>query len=219
MISLLPGSCSRQPGLPLRAKLLPAILGLLSPLSGAGSGSGPHGAQRLRPGRVPGQLFHAFLPDPAATPLAAEAPRDPRSAARRSIHSAGTQRPGPRRGRVLQAPEDQCLGKRPALFHPVPLTPPPRACSPEAVERHQAAPPHTPNMWPEPGPAPHSLAQAGVLITRGLQREETERLLCPWGCSRQEYCNGLPCPPSSRGSSLPRDQTQVSHIGSGFFTI
>ena len=147
MISLLPGSCSRQPGLPLRAKLLPAIpaaeFGLLSPLSGAGSGSGPHGAQRLRPGRAPGQLFHAFLPDRAATPLAAEAPRDPRSAARRSIHSAGTQRPGPRRGRVLQAPEDQCLGKRPALFHPVPLTPPPRACSPGAVERHQAAPPHT----------------------------------------------------------------------------
>ena len=27
------------------------------------------------------------------------------------------------------------------------------------------------------------------------------------------------CPPSPRGSSLPRDQTQVSHIGSGFFTI
>ena len=192
MISLLPGSCSRQPGLPLRAKLLPAIpaaeLGLLSPLSGAGSGSGPHGAQRLRPGRVPGQLFHAFLPDPAATPLAAEAPRDPRSAARRSIHSAGTQRPGPRRGRVLQAPEDQCLGKRPALFHPVPLTPPPRACSPEAVERHQAAPPHTPNMWPEPGPAPHSLAQARVLITRGLQREETE------GQRGEAPCPGLRSP-------------------------
>ena len=54
------------------------------------------------------------------------------------------------------------------------------------------------------------------LQSHGLQPTS---LLCPWGCSRQEYCNGLPCPPSSRGSSLPRDQTQVSHIGSGFFTI
>ena len=54
------------------------------------------------------------------------------------------------------------------------------------------------------------------LQSHGLQPTS---LLCPRGCSRQEYCNGLPCPPSSRGSSLPRDQTQVSHIGSGFFTI
>ena len=35
--------------------------------------------------------------------------------------------------------------------------------------------------------------------------------------SRQEYWSGLPC--SSRGSSLPRDQTQASYIAGGFFTI
>lgn len=171
---------SRQPGLPLRAKPLPtspaAELGLLSSPSGAGSAPGPHGAQRLRPGLAPGRLFHASLPDPA-TPLAAEAPRDPRSAARRSIRSAGTQRPGPRRGCVLQAPEGQCLGERPALFHPVPLTPPLRTCSPEAVERNQAAPPpHPPICGPSrPGPTPHSLAQAGTPTTGGLQERKQDQ--------------------------------------------
>jgi len=42
------------------------------------------------------------------------------------------------------------------------------------------------------------------------------RLLCPWGFSRQEYCIAMP---SSRGSSQPRNRTQVSHIGGGLFTI
>ena len=42
---------------------------------------------------------------------------------------------------------------------------------------------------------------------------------CPWGFSGQEYWNGLPCSLSSRASSQPRDQTQVSHIGGRFFTV
>ena len=44
------------------------------------------------------------------------------------------------------------------------------------------------------------------------------RLLCPWGFSRQEYWSGWPCPPS-RGSSQPRDWTQVSSIAGRFFTV
>ena len=40
---------------------------------------------------------------------------------------------------------------------------------------------------------------------------EPARLLCPWGFSRQEYWNGLPCP-SPRESSQSRDRTQVSHL-------
>ena len=36
--------------------------------------------------------------------------------------------------------------------------------------------------------------------------------------SRQEYWSGLPCP-FSRGSLWPRDQTWVSYIAGGFFTI
>ena len=44
------------------------------------------------------------------------------------------------------------------------------------------------------------------------------RLLCPWGFSRQEYWSGWPCPPS-RGSSQPRDRTQVSSIAGRFFTV
>ena len=48
------------------------------------------------------------------------------------------------------------------------------------------------------------------------------------GFSRQEYGTGLPFPssilgwtaiPASRGSSHPRDQTQVSLIAGGFFTV
>ena len=38
------------------------------------------------------------------------------------------------------------------------------------------------------------------------------------GFSKQEYCCGLPCPPS-RGSSRPRDRTWVSCIAGRFFTI
>ena len=38
------------------------------------------------------------------------------------------------------------------------------------------------------------------------------------GFSRQEYWSGLPCP-SPGGSSWPRDQTGISHIAGGFFTI
>ena len=38
------------------------------------------------------------------------------------------------------------------------------------------------------------------------------------GFSKQEYCCGLPCPPS-RGSSQPRDRTWVSCIAGRFFTI
>ena len=44
------------------------------------------------------------------------------------------------------------------------------------------------------------------------------RLPCPWWFSRQEYWSGVAMP-SSRGSSQPRDQTQVSGIADGFFTV
>ena len=40
-------------------------------------------------------------------------------------------------------------------------------------------------------------------------RLQPARLCCLWGFSRQEYWSGLPYPPS-RGSSEPRDRTQVS---------
>lgn len=53
-------------------------------------------------------------------------PARPPLCRRRNARSAGTPRPGLRRGCVLQAPEGRCLGERPALFHPVPLTAPPR---------------------------------------------------------------------------------------------
>ena len=44
------------------------------------------------------------------------------------------------------------------------------------------------------------------------------RLLCPWGFSRQEYWEWVAIP-FSRGSSWPRDQTQVFSITGRFFTI
>ena len=43
------------------------------------------------------------------------------------------------------------------------------------------------------------------------------RLLCPWDSPGKN--TGVVAMPSSRGSSQPRDQTQVSHIAGGFFTI
>lgn len=46
-----------------------------------------------------------------------------------------------------------------------------RASAPRAVEDIRQPPP---NMWSEPRPSPHSLAQVGVLITGGLLVEETE---------------------------------------------
>ena len=48
-------------------------------------------------------------------------------------------------------------------------------------------------------------------------RLEPTRVLCPWKFSRQEYWRGLSCL-SSRGSSQPTDQTQVSRIAGRFFT-
>ena len=53
------------------------------------------------------------------------------------------------------------------------------------------------------------------LTPHGLQ---PARHLYSWRFSRQEYWSGLPMP-SSRGSSQPRDQTQVSRIAGGFFTV
>ena len=53
------------------------------------------------------------------------------------------------------------------------------------------------------------------LWPHGLQ---PTRFLCPWGFSRQEYWSGIVMP-SSRGSSQPRDWTQVSRIAGGSFTI
>ena len=44
------------------------------------------------------------------------------------------------------------------------------------------------------------------------------RLLCPWGFSRQELLAWVAMP-SSRGSSQPRNWSQVSCIADGFFTI
>ena len=44
------------------------------------------------------------------------------------------------------------------------------------------------------------------------------RLLYPWRFFRRENWSGLPFPPPGE-SSQPRDQTQVSRIAGGFFTI
>ena len=44
------------------------------------------------------------------------------------------------------------------------------------------------------------------------------RPFCLWGLSRPEYWSGFAMP-SSRGSSQPRDRTQVSHIAGVFFII
>ena len=46
----------------------------------------------------------------------------------------------------------------------------------------------------------------------------TTRLLCPWGFSRQEYWSEVAVP-SPRGSSQPRDRTQVSHIVGGLYCV
>ena len=70
-------------------------------------------------------------------------------------------------------------------------SPRPRARAPQSrwkdIRQHRPPPPPQ-NMWPEPGPAPHSLAQAGVLITGGLQGEETE------GQRGEAPCPGLRSP-------------------------
>ena len=52
------------------------------------------------------------------------------------------------------------------------------------------------------------------LRPHGLQ---PARYRCSRRFSRQDYWSGLPMP-SSRGSSQPRDRTQVSRIAGGFFT-
>ena len=44
------------------------------------------------------------------------------------------------------------------------------------------------------------------------------QLLCPWGIFQARILEWVAVP-SSRGSSQPRDRTQVSHIAGGFFTI
>ena len=56
------------------------------------------------------------------------------------------------------------------------------------------------------------------VISESLQLHglQPARLLCPWGFSKQEYWSGLPW--GYRGSSPPRDRTQVSHIAGRFFT-
>ena len=55
----------------------------------------------------------------------------------------------------------------------------------------------------------------GQLFT--TSRTVAARLLCSWGCSRQEHWSGLPVPSSGE---LPdsRDQTRVSCITGGFCT-
>ena len=49
-------------------------------------------------------------------------------------------------------------------------------------------------------------------------RLEPGWLLCPWGFSRPRILEGFAMP-SSRGSSRPRDRTQVSSIADRFFTV
>ena len=53
------------------------------------------------------------------------------------------------------------------------------------------------------------------LWPHGLQ---PTRLLCPWGCLQARILEWVVMP-SSRGSSQPRDRTQVSLIAGRFFTI
>ena len=57
-------------------------------------------------------------------------------------------------------------------------------------------------------------------MTERLSTAQTTAHQAPlsMGFSRQEYWSGLPFPPPGE-SSQPRDQTQVSCIAGGFFTI
>ena len=57
---------------------------------------------------------------------------------------------------------------------------------------------------------PKLVSESRSVVSDSLQSQ-------PMGFPRQEYWSGFPFP-FSRGSSQPRDQTQVSHIVSGFFT-
>ena len=81
------------------------------------------------------------------------------------------------------------------------------------------------SQLPPPNSVYHRPSQLPVLClvsqlcpTRRAYGLFPARTLCPLGFSRQEYWSGLPCPPS-RGSSQPRDGTQVSCIAGTFFTI
>ena len=65
----------------------------------------------------------------------------------------------------------------------------------------------------------HVLCCASYLTLCGLL---PTRLLCPWDSPDKN--TGVGCMPSSRGSSQPRDgtqisRTQVSHIAGKFFTV
>lgn len=78
--------------------------------------------------------------------------------------------PRPAEGTRASSPQDQSWGERPALStrsHPAPARVLPRGSGKDIRQ-----PP--PNMWSEPRPLPHSLAQVGCQSHRGLLVEETE---------------------------------------------
>ena len=77
--------------------------------------------------------------------------------------------------------------------------------------------------WWSQAPCVHARSITSVvsdsLQPHGSHGALRTRLPCPCGFSRQAYWNGLPCPP--RGSSQPRDRTQVPGVSSTageFFT-
>lgn len=190
VISRLPGSHSRQPGLPLCAK---ALCPQSTPPSWALSSK--WGRIWLRDltehrgcglGERLGRLFHTSLPDPTGDPLPLRPCETLALPPGGGICSAGTQRPGPRRGRVLQAPKTSAWEKRAGSLPPGSPHPAPARVLPRGSAEIRSPPP---NMWSEPRPLSHSLAQVGVLITGGLPGgEETE------GQRGEAPCPGLRSP-------------------------
>ena len=59
-----------------------------------------------------------------------------------------------------------------------------------------------------------------LCLTLRLHRLQPARLLCPWGFSRQEYWNGLPCPPPGDLPSPGIEPTSLTSpaLAGGFFT-
>ena len=64
------------------------------------------------------------------------------------------------------------------------------------------------------------VAQSCPTLCDAMDCMQPARLLCPWGFSRQEYWNGLPCPPPG---DLPNPGTEPESpaspaLAGGFFT-
>ena len=88
-----------------------------------------------------------------------------------------------------------------------------------------------PQLWKVPPPLHPALGEtapahtgSAVIIRSGMSHSlqsrglQPARLLCPWRFLQARILEWVAMP-SSRGSSQPRDRTQVSHIAGEFFTV